>query len=184
MSVLSNQSYASPKVNIYRPSQDIGTAQQAMEIVPMGLNGVTINPTQTVYNIGVAYFADSLNNFSVKGALRFIQNNPSVPALTNVSIYLTTNADGSPNPAFQSTKLTGITLGTAVTNINLYGLMLSGVEDNIVYLGMTISPVVDTYYATFQPVNWSVPVSGQWTVGYGSYSYQSSSSGSVLCIGT
>ena len=183
MSILAVQTYASQSVPIFRASLNDGP-QQAVSIETMQVLKPILNNLTSYYPLGVFSFPENVSNITARGLLKYTSN---YATSITANIYLTTNADGSPSGAFGST-LTGVTLTASGSYVNLFGLTLSNIDSQNVYLGMAVTaglPAVGfngTVYLTSS--SWSVPASGQWTVGYAPYTSGAVAGGAILGIGT
>lgn len=184
MSILPVQTYASKSVPIFRASLNDGP-QQAVSIKPMQLLKPILNNLTAYYPLGVFSFPENVSNVTARGLLKYTSNYATT---ITANIYLTANADGSPSGAFGAT-LTGVTLAGAGSYVNLFGLTLSNIDSQNVYLGMTVTaglPAVG-FNGTVYPTSssWSIPASGQWTVGYTAYNPPNVvAGGAILGIGT
>jgi hypothetical protein len=183
MSILPNQTYAGVNAPMFRASLNDGQ-QQAVSIETLSITGTTLNSQRTSYQIGVFNFPETVSNVTVKGLLKY---STSFTNSITANIYLTENADGSPSGAF-GTTLTGITLTGTGSYVNLFGLTLSNISTKDVYLAMTVTAglPIDGVYPNqfFAPSSWSIPASGQWTVGYAPYTTGAVAGGAILGIGT
>ena len=185
MSILTYQTYAGKNTPLFRASGDSGP-QQPIAIRTLSFLPAVLDSTENIYCIGSVTIPEPVSNVFIKGWMSY--SNPYTSPIV-VNLYLTTNADGtSSEPSgTRSTSLTGITLTGTGTYISLMGLSISNLSVPTVYLGMTVTsglPPAGSLGANLYlaPASWTVPVGGQWTVGYGAYA--PTAGGAVMCIST